>query len=168
MPQIEVSKAVSILTRITLFAGLWWIIAQGRTDAWLIGLPAAILAAMASISLSSDALPRLSIIGLFRFIALFISESINGGIDVARRTLSPKVRVQPGFSRYHPTLDDPHARVLFINCISLLPGTLSTSIHGDYVELHLLDMHQDPVPQLQRIEQVIASMFRLRPGNTNA
>jgi len=40
MPQIETSKAVSILTRISLFAGLWWIIAQGRTDAWVIGLAA--------------------------------------------------------------------------------------------------------------------------------
>ncbi len=167
MQQIQISKAVSILTRIILFASLWWIIVQGRADAWFIGLPAAAVAAMASISLSSDALPRLSIIGLFHFIALFISESISGGIDVARRTLSPKVRVQPGFSRYRPTLDDPRARVLFVNCISLLPGTLSTNIHGDYVELHLLDIHQDPVPQLQRIEQVIARLFRLRPGNTN-
>lgn len=168
MPQIQISKAVSILTRFTLFASLWWIIVQGRADAWFIGLPTAALAAMASISLSSDALPRLSIIGLFHFIALFISESISGGIDVARRTLSPKVRVQPGFSRYRPALEDPRARILFVNCISLLPGTLSTSIEGDYVELHQLDIRQNPVPQLQRIEQVIARLFRLTPGKTDA
>lgn len=168
MPQIKTSKAIRILTRLLAFAVLWWIIVQGQVDAWIIGLPAAVFAALASISLSRDSLPRLSVIGLARFIFLFISESIRGGIDVARRTLSPKVRVQPGFSRYRPTLDDPHARVLFVNCVSLLPGTLSSSIHGDYVELHLLDIHQDPVPQLQRIEQVIARLFRLRPGNTNA
>lgn len=168
MLQIKTSKAARFLTRMTVFAALWWIIVQGRTDAWLIGLPAAALAALASISLSPDALPRLSAVGLFRFITLFISESIRGGIDVARRTLSPKVRVQPGFSRYRPSLDDSRALVLFINCISLLPGTLSASVHDDYVELHLLDIGQDPVPQLQRIEQVIASMFRLKPEKTDA
>jgi multicomponent Na+:H+ antiporter subunit E len=168
MLQIENSKAVSILTRITLFAGLWWIIAQGRTDAWIIGLPAVALAATASIGLCSDALPRLSIIGLFRFIVLFMTESIRGGIDVARRTLTPELRIQPGFSRYRMALDDPHARVLLINCISLLPGTLSSSIDGDYVELHLLDMRQDPVSQLQRLEQSIANIFRLRLENMNA
>jgi len=168
MSQIETAKAVSMLTRITLFAGLWWIIAQGRTDAWIIGLPAVALAAMASIRLCSDTLPRLSIIGLFRFISLFITESIRGGIDVARRTLTPELRIQPGFSRYRPVLDDPHARVLLINCISLLPGTLSSSIDGDYVELHLLDMRQDPVPQLQRLEHAIANIFRLKLENMNA
>lgn len=167
MPQIETAKAVSMLTRIILFAGLWWIISQGRTDAWIIGLPAVALAAMASIRLSSDTLPRLSIIGLFRFVALFITESIRGGIDVARRTLTPELRIQPGFSRYRPVLVDPHARVLLINCISLLPGTLSSSIDGDYVELHLLDMRQNPVPQLQRLEQAIANIFRLRLENMN-
>lgn len=168
MPQIETSKAASILTRITLFAGIWWIIVQGQSDAWFIGLPAVTLAAMASISLSSNTLPRLSAIGLFRFIVLFMTESIRGGIDVARRTLTPQPRVQPGFSRYRLTLDDPHARVLLINCISLLPGTLSTSIDGDYVELHLLDIRQDPVPQLQQIEQAISRLFRLRLENMNA
>ncbi len=168
MPQIKNSKAASILIRTTLFAGLWWIIVQGRADAWFIGLPAAALAAMTSMMLSSDALPRLSVIGLFRFIFLFLSESFSGGIDVARRTLSPELRIQPGFSRYRQTLDDPRARVMFIICISLLPGTLSTSIDGDYVELHLLDVRQDPVSQLQRVEQAIANMFKLRLENNNA
>lgn len=168
MAHIDTAKAVAILTRIVLFAALWWIIVQGRTDAWLIGLPAIALATMASISLSGDALPRLSIIGLIRFIFLFLSESISGGIDVARRTLSPKLKIQPGFSRYKPTLDEPRARVLFFNCISLLPGTLSTRIDGDYLEIHQLDMHQDPVIQLQRVELAIARMFRLRLEHNNA
>ena len=168
MPQIKISKAANILIRTTLFAGLWWIIVQGRADAWFIGLPAAAFAAMASMRLSNDDLPRLSVIGLFRFIFLFLSESFSGGIDVARRTLSPELRIQPGFSRYRPTLDDPRARVMFIICISLLPGTLSTNIDGDYVELHLLDVRQDPVSQLQRVEQAIANMFKLRLENNNA
>lgn len=168
MPQIKISKAANILIRTILFAGLWWIIVQGRADAWFIGLPAAALAAIASIRLGSDvALPRVSIIDLFRFIFLFISESFSGGIDVARRTLSPELRIQPGFIRYRQTLDDPRARAIFINCISLLPGTLSTNIDGGYVELHLLDVRQDPVSQLQRVEQAIANMFKLKLKNNN-
>ena len=31
-----------------LLAGLWWLIAQGQPDAWLVGLPAVVLAALAT------------------------------------------------------------------------------------------------------------------------
>lgn len=74
MPQFKTSKATRILTRLLAFAVLWWIIVQGELDAWIIGLPAALFAALASISLSSDFLPRLSVIGLVRF-----TSSLTGG-----------------------------------------------------------------------------------------
>ena len=77
------------------------------------------------------------------------------------RILKPDVQIQPGFSQYRLNLDNRHARVLFINSISLLPGTLSVDLEGDYLELHLLDMRQDPVPQMQQLEHAIRRMFNL-------
>jgi multicomponent Na+:H+ antiporter subunit E len=162
MMPLTTSTMSGFLIRMMIFAGLWWVIADGQTESWLIGLPAVVLAALVSVSLSGHALPRLSVSGLLRFIGLFLRESISGGIDVARRTLTPALRIQPGFSRYRLRLDDQHGRVLFINCISLLPGTLAADLNGDYVELHVLDMRQDPAPQLRRIEQSIANMLQQR------
>jgi multicomponent Na+:H+ antiporter subunit E len=156
---LTTSKPAAILVRVILFAGIWFVIAQGQADSWLIGVPAVILAAMASVSLSGHALPRLSVRGLFRFIIMFLRESISGGIDVTRRTLSPALHIQPGFIRYPFVLEVPLQRVLFVNCVSLLPGTLASRLDQDTVELHLLDTDQDPLPQLRSIERAIAGIF---------
>lgn len=162
------SKGSGMLIRMALLASLWWIIVQGRADAWLVGLPAVVLATMASVNLSGHGLPRVSLVGLFGFVALFLRESISGGIDVARRTLTPKLNIQPGFRRYRVHLNDPLGRVLFINCISLLPGTLAADFDGDHVDLHMLDSRVNPEPELLRLEQAIASLFSSRPGTDDA
>lgn len=162
------SNISGILIRMVLIASLWWIIVQGRSDAWLIGLPAVALATMASVNLSGHALPRISLAGLFGFVALFLRESISGGVDVARRTLTPKLNIQPGFSRYRLQLDHPVVRVLFVNCVSLLPGTLAADFDGDHLELHMLDSRVDPEPELRRLEQAIAGLFRLRLETADA
>jgi len=161
MTQNRTASVAGILTRTAILAGLWWLIAQGQPDAWLVGLPAVVLAALASIKLGSHALPRLSLAGLARFATLFLLESVRGGIDVARRTLQPRLRVQPGFMSYRVHIADPAARVLLINCIGLLPGTLAAGLDGDHAELHLLDTGENPKAQLRRLEQAIAGIFGL-------
>ena len=162
MTRFAHATTTGILTRLALFAGLWSIIVQGRWDAWLVGLPAVALAALASVKLSGHRLPRVSLAGLLGFAYLFLRESISGGVDVARRTLRPTLHIRPGFRRYRLHLDDPQARVLLINCISLLPGTLSADFDNDQVELHMLDSREDPEPELLRLERAIARLFGLR------
>ena len=153
------AKAAGILATTAILALVWWIIAQGEVGAWLIGLPAVALAAVASVHLSGIALPRVSVAGLPGFVALFLRESVRGGFDVARRTLAPRLRIRPGFKNYRLRVNDPSARILLINCISLLPGTLAARVDGDDVELHLLDSDADPDPDLRRLEQAIAKLF---------
>lgn len=159
MEQQPPTRLVDILARAAIFAGLWWLITQGRTDAWLVGVPAVTLAVFASVRLSSHALPRLSVLGLLSFLGLFLRESVSGGIDVARRTLAPKLRIEPGFRNYRLRIRDQRARVLLINCIGLLPGTLAADCEGDHAELHLLDASENPDPQLLRLEQSIARLY---------
>jgi multicomponent Na+:H+ antiporter subunit E len=162
----QMSKArtgilVGFAARTAILSGLWWIIVQGRPDSWLVGLPAVALAALASVRLDSQAPPRLSLAGLIAFLALFLRESIRGGLDVARRTLEPRLRIEPGFMRYRLHVSDPTARVLLINCIGLLPGTLAADLDGDHAELHLLDTGENSEPQLLRLEQAVARLFGL-------
>jgi multicomponent Na+:H+ antiporter subunit E len=161
MAQAHRATLMGIVTTTVILAGLWWLIVQGRADAWLVGLPAVALASWASMHLGSKPLPRLSLTGLVVFAALFLRESVRGGIDVARRTLGPELRIKPGFHSYRLHISHPAARVLLINCIGLLPGTLAAEVDGDRAELHLLDSSDNPDPQLLRLEQAVARLFRL-------
>lgn len=161
MAQSRKAKLPSILISTTILAGLWWIIVQGRADAWLVGLPAVALASWASIRLGGNQLPKPSPGGMVVFITLFLRESVRGGIDVARRTLGPALRIEPGFHRYRLHISHSAARVLLINCIGLLPGTLAADLDGDHAELHLLDTGVNPDPQLQQLEQAVAQLFGL-------
>ena len=150
------------MAKMAILAGLWWLITLGRADAWLVGIPAVALAAVASVYLGRPAQCRLSLTGLFAFLALFLRESIRGGIDVAFRTLGTSLRIKPGFRRYRFHISDPAARVLLINCIGLLPGTLAADLDDDHAELHLLDSSDIPDPQLLQLEQAVARLFGLK------
>ena len=161
MAQAKKATLPGIVTTTAILAGLWWLIVQGRADAWLVGLPAVVLATLATIHLGSQPPLRLSLAGLFVFLALFLRESFRGGIDVARRTLGPGLRIKPGFHRYRLHISHPAARVLLINCIGLLPGTLAADLEGDHADLHLLDTGVNPDPQLLQLEQAVARLFGL-------
>jgi multicomponent Na+:H+ antiporter subunit E len=159
MAQAHRKMLPGILKTTAIMAGLWWIIVQGRADAWLVGLPAIAIASWASIRLGGNELPGLSLRGLVAFTAIFLRESVSGGIDVARRTLGPGLRIEPGFYRYHLHINHPAARVLLVNCIGLLPGTLAADLDGDHAELHLLDTGMNPDLQLRQLEQAVARLF---------
>lgn len=163
-PPVAVAR---FLTHLAVLAGIWWLFVQGRADAWLVGLPVVLLAALVGIRLSGPALPRISPIGLLAFLLVFLRESLAGGVDVARRTLGRRLRIQPGFRSYRIRLRDRAARVLLVNCISLLPGTLAATLEGDRVEVHMLDERDDPEPQLVRLEQVIGRLFGLPREGTD-
>jgi multicomponent Na+:H+ antiporter subunit E len=160
-----VATMSGILIRLIVFTGLWWLIVQGSADAWVVGLPVIALAALASIRLNGRTLRQFSPAGLAAFLLLFVRESFTGGLYVSRRTLGKRLRIQPGFRRYRFHLRDPAARVLMVNCISLLPGTLAADLDNDHVELHMLDTRDNPEPQLLRLEQAIARLFGLRLEN---
>jgi multicomponent Na+:H+ antiporter subunit E len=140
-------------------AGLWWVLTQGRADSWLVGVPAVAVATLTSLQLGAHARSRFSLPGLLRFLAMFVVESVRGGVDVARRTLGYRLRIRPGFRRYRLHLRDSRARVLLVNCISLLPGTLASNLDGEHLEVHVLDVGEDPGPDLRRLEQAVAGLF---------
>jgi len=159
--------AARFLVHLAVPAGLWWLFVQGRSDAWLVGIPVVLLAALVSIRLAGPAMPRISPLGLLAFLVVFLRESFAGGVDVARRTLGRRLRIQPGFRSYRIRLQDRAARVLLVNCISLLPGTLAATLEGDRVEVHMLDERDDPEPQLLRLEHVVARLFGLPREGTD-
>lgn len=148
-----------LLTPVAL-AALWWLLTQGEPGAWLVGVPAILAASWAASSLDPGGRGALSLPGLLRLLPLFAWESLRGGIDVARRTLTPKMRIRPGFTQYRTNLELSSARVFFTNCVCLLPGTLAADLHDDRIEIHMLDSTIDPQAELERLERAVARVYR--------
>ena len=144
-------------------AGLWWLLTDGSPASWVIGLPAVGAAVWAGRRLGGADGAGLSLIGLSRFLPFFLWESLRGGVQVASRTLAPRLRIAPGFSVYRVRLRRSQARVFFANCVCLLPGTLAVDLDADRLELHLLDSESDPIAELRRLERAVARVYREQP-----
>jgi multicomponent Na+:H+ antiporter subunit E len=86
-----------------------------------------------------------------------------GASDVARRALSLRMRLAPGFHRYAMRLPQGAPRVFFANAVSLLPGTLSAEIEGADVVVHSLDLSLDTNAELAVLELRVAALFDLLP-----
>ena len=158
-PKTGMDSIKSMFLSGVLLGGLWWVITSGSVASWLIGLPALASAAWASRQLGGLSDIRISLSGLARFLPFFLWQSLRGGADVALRTLAPRLRIHPGFSRYRTGLKTPSARTFFTNCVSLLPGTLAADMQDEWVEVHVLNIKSNFNSELTRLEHVVAQLF---------
>lgn len=146
-----------------LWLGLAWIVVAGPAPAsWLIGAPSVVFATWASLRLTPSIPYKVDLAGLLGLVGYFLLESLRGGLDVAMRTLSPQLRVQPGHVRYSSTLPEDLPMVLFATCVSLLPGTLSQRFEGRQLLLHVLDRRVPLDAGLRQLEVRIAATFGAR------
>lgn len=153
------------LVTVALLSGLWLLLTDGDPTSWIIGVPVILGAYLTMRRLGSvhtalhTALP--SLLGVLYFMPFFLWESLRGGVDVALRTLTPRMRVDPGFCSYPIRLQRHEARLLFANCVSLLPGTLAADlVNNDRLTIHLLDTSADSMKELQRLERAVGRVYR--------
>jgi multicomponent Na+:H+ antiporter subunit E len=142
-------------------AVLWWVLTTGETASWILGAPVVVLSALAAAVLAPPARVRISLSGIAAFLPFFLWRSLAGGLDVARRALGWRLAIQPDLVTYRLRLlpDEGPARVVFLNILSLLPGTLAADIAGDAVQLHVLTAPA-PIDDLERLEAHVARIFR--------
>jgi multicomponent Na+:H+ antiporter subunit E len=99
------------------------------------------------------------------FLVFFLASSVRGGVDVTRRILSRTLDIAPGFLTYRTSLRAPGARILFLDLISLLPGTLSADLEvPDRLVIHVLDLSSDNYRELAKLELQVALLFREQGG----
>lgn len=149
----------AVLLRAIGFALIWLILVGPDSASWIVGGPFIIAATLASLTLSEPRDRSLSLSSLAGFVPYFLRESLRGGLDVAARVMLPRLRVRPGHQRYRVRLQSPQARLVFIDTISLLPGTLSADLRGDLATVHALDIDTDVVEDLTALEQRVADLF---------
>lgn len=152
----------SVFLRAALFALLWWILAAGRLDGWLLGGVAVAAATWASLRLMPPGAPgerRLRLAGLFGFLRFFLWNSLRGGLQVAGMALRGRAALQPQIVELSLTLPAGGARLLLANMLGLMPGTLSIALDEATLRLHALDTRLPVVAETRALEAAIAGLF---------
>jgi multicomponent Na+:H+ antiporter subunit E len=133
------------------YFGLWMVIAGGRYADLAPGLAAAALATWASLRLMppDSSGSRVRWPAALRLLAHFAKVSVIAGLDVARRALMPRMRLDPGLVLYRPQLPPSDARSLFQAITGQMPGTIpSGTVAPDSIVYHCLDSSQPVARQL--------------------
>lgn len=154
-------RATRFLVKIVVLALIWGILTGFRADAVAFGAVAVLAGAALVFLLPTSPGWRLSPAGAVRFALWFARQSVLGAVDVSRRAFSPRMPLHPGFRSYRPALPDGAPRIMFLNTITLLPGTLSAEIAGESVIVHMLDSRADLDGDLKQLETRIAALFAL-------
>ena len=152
-------SAVSILLRSSVFFLIWWMLTDGAVNSWWIGVPAILLAVIASILLLPPA--KFVWFEFLRFVPFFLSRSLLGGADVAWRAFHPSLPIDPDLVKYPTRLAPGLPQVFMANTVNLLPGTLSATLDRSIMKVHVLDSRQDFMAELEAVEQQVARIFRL-------
>ncbi len=151
--------AGSAVVRTALLMLVWWALTEGKPGAAGFGLGAAGLVALFSLRFFPPAARRPGLAATGVFAGYFLLRSVVAGVDVARRLLSPRLPLKPGYLTYTTSLAEGRPRWLLANALSLLPGTLSVTLRGNELELHCLDTALPVREDVARTELRIARIF---------
>lgn len=153
----------AVLLRGTAFALVWWVLAEGRADSWGVGVVSVAAALAASLYLAPPGAGRLSPTGLLGFAGFFLAQSFKGGVQVAVRAFRPAMDLAPALVDVPVALPDGLPRVLLVNTLNLLPGTVSVRLAGDRLRLHVLDARLPVAEEVRQAEARIACLWRTGP-----
>ena len=149
----------SIFLRGLLFVVLWWILAEGRHDGWLLGGVAIAAATWTSIKLQPPGTQPMRLAGLVGFLSFFLWHSLRGGMQVAAMALRGRAALRPGIIELRVTLPPGGARILLVNALGLMPGTLGVDLDDTTLRLHVLDDSQPVVAETRALEASVAGLF---------
>lgn len=85
-------------------------------------------------------LPIRLAIFVFMYLPVFIWQLLLANLDVARRVLSPKMPLNPGFVKVDTELEGDFAKLTLANSITLTPGTLSIDVDDKDIYIHTVDV----------------------------
>ncbi len=156
---LDMDRAIwtAFLHRLLFLGCVWFVLAGVDIKAIAVGLPAV----AAATGLSMRLLPgrqHLILWRLARHFPAFVGGSLLGGLDVARRALSPRMPLSPGWVEVPVRLPDG-GRVAMGAELSLMPGTLAAGVRDDRLLVHLLDRQAGFERAIPREEAAIASII---------
>lgn len=150
----------SISARATVFAALWWVLAEGSNAGWLLGAVATLLATWTSLVLLPPGTAAVRPFGLARFLAFFAWHSLRGGWQVAAMALRGRAGLQPALLEIPVMLPPGGARVLLTSALGLMPGTLSVDMAADTLRVHVLDGRLPVLAETRALESAIGRLYQ--------
>lgn len=157
--KVGVCGTAVVLRRALLFAFLWWVLAEGRWEAWGLGAVAVAAATWASLHLLPPSRRGFAIGGFLGFAAFFLWNSLRGGAQVAWMALRQRPGLRPALLELELALPAGAPRVLMLNTLGLMPGTLGVRLDGDRLKLHVLDERLPVAAEARTLEAHIAHLF---------
>jgi multicomponent Na+:H+ antiporter subunit E len=97
--------------------------------------------------------------GVFGFLGFFLWNSIRGGIQVAGMALRGRAALQPALIELPVSLPSGGARILLINVLGLMPGTVGVDLNDAGLRLHVLDERLPVAAEARALELAIAALF---------
>ncbi|HTR06700.1 MAG TPA: Na+/H+ antiporter subunit E [Paraburkholderia sp.] len=159
LQDLRVHRRVA-LVRALCFLVLWIILMPStKTADLLFGLIAMLVATYMSLRLLPPAAGQVRLRALILFVPHFLMQSLLAGIDVARRALHPRMRLQPGIVVYRVGFPPGLARNEFAIITSLMPGSVPVDETEDGLVYHCLDVTQPVVEQMAEEERRLANVL---------
>lgn len=155
---MQMAKQIAKLT--ALYIVLWWILTEGA-QAWWVGLPAVLAAALLAQRLHRPDTMAFKWRQVPLFFLFFVYQSVRAGVDVAAHTLRPTPRIHPGTLYYDTALPAGTVRYLFGAIVGLFPGTLCAEFRQRQLVLHVLDTEVDVAISCRQLERRISRLFGL-------
>ncbi|MEJ8813968.1 Na+/H+ antiporter subunit E [Variovorax ureilyticus] len=150
--------ARTVLSRAVLFFGLWLVLLPSLKPADLaVGLVATVAATWTSAHLMPPEVGHVRLLALLAFVPHFVWQSVMAGVDVARRAMSPRMRLKPGFVTCPVSLPPGLARNDFVSIMSLMPGSVPVDETVDSVIFHCLDTDQPLAEQMAKEERLLTN-----------
>lgn len=161
--KVGADATAAVLRRAPILAFLWWVLAEGRLEAWGLGAIAVAAATWASLHLLPPSRRRLAIGGFLGFAGFFLWNSLRGGAQVAWMALRLRPGLRPALLELELALPAGTPRVLMLNTLGLMPGTLGVSLDGERLKLHVLDERLPVAAEARALEAHIARLFGVAP-----
>ena len=137
-----------MLHAVGLFAVLFgtWIVLSGHFTPFLLISGAICAALTVAITLRMDLLDQrrdtlVPLVAMWRlpFYLLWLAwQIILWSLIVSRMVLAPRIDIDPVLDRIPSGQRSDLAKVIYANSITLTPGTISTDVRGDEIEVHAL------------------------------
>ena len=166
LPVLSRSPLSTALGRGTAFFVLWMLLLpSGKPSDLAMGVLASVSATWVSMRLLPPSSGGLHFGKLLALLPHFVWESLLAGMDVARRALSPRMPMSPGFVTCPLDLPPGFARNTFATITSNLPGTVATGEAEGELVYHCLDVTAPVLEQLLQEERRLASALLAGPAD---
>lgn len=156
-----------------LLTGFWFLLVAGDPASLLVGvifIPMSIFAAskLSEKTDSTNEILRVNILKVPKFIGFFLYQSIKGGTDTASRVFSANLALEADFLHYHiKHLPAGLPMNLFMNVVSLLPGSVSVTREPNSVLVHVLAVTNSTIDEIYQCEVIISELFDINIIKSN-